>query len=60
MTIMYQEPGWEGCVSTRGSSWRRPPEKMKWLADDGRIWWGKKETLSFRWKRNSSPKRKRV
>jgi adenine-specific DNA-methyltransferase len=25
----------------RGSSWRRPPSKMKWLESDNRIWWGK-------------------
>ncbi|TAJ78772.1 MAG: site-specific DNA-methyltransferase [Gallionellaceae bacterium] len=25
----------------KGSSWRRPPEKMRWLQEDGRIWWGK-------------------
>jgi adenine-specific DNA-methyltransferase len=25
----------------KGSSWRRPPAKMKWLQDDERIWWGK-------------------
>ena len=24
----------------KGSSWRRPPDKMKWLADNDRIWWG--------------------
>jgi adenine-specific DNA-methyltransferase len=31
----------------KGSSWRRPPEKMKWLEDDGRIWWGKKGDAEF-------------
>ena len=25
----------------KGSSWRRPHDKMKWLAEDNRIWWGK-------------------
>jgi adenine-specific DNA-methyltransferase len=25
----------------KGSSWRRPPDKMKWLQKDERIWWGK-------------------
>jgi adenine-specific DNA-methyltransferase len=25
----------------KGSSWRRPPAKMKWLQEDNRIWWGK-------------------
>ena len=25
----------------KGSSWRRPPEKMKWLEQEDRIWWGK-------------------
>ena len=25
----------------KGSSWRRPPEKMIWLQEDARIWWGK-------------------
>ena len=25
----------------KGSSWRRPPDKMKWLQEDNRIWWGK-------------------
>ena len=24
----------------KGSSWRRPPPTMKWLAKDDRIWWG--------------------
>ena len=24
----------------KGSSWRRPPQKMKWLQKDDRIWWG--------------------
>jgi adenine-specific DNA-methyltransferase len=24
----------------KGSSWRRPPAKMKWLQKDNRIWWG--------------------
>lgn len=24
----------------KGSSWRRPPAKMKWLQEDDRIWWG--------------------
>ncbi|MES2226887.1 MAG: site-specific DNA-methyltransferase [Pseudomonadota bacterium] len=31
----------------KGSSWRRPPEKMKWLAEDGRIWWGKDGDADF-------------
>ena len=25
----------------KGSSWRRPPTKMKWLQRDNRIWWPK-------------------
>lgn len=25
----------------KGSSWRRPPEKMRWLQEDNRVWWGK-------------------
>ena len=24
----------------KGTSWRRPPSKMKWLQEDDRIWWG--------------------
>lgn len=31
----------------KGSSWRRPPDKMKWLAGDGRIWWGKNGDAEF-------------
>ena len=30
-----------------GSSWRRPPEKMKWLQCDNRIWWGKSGDAEF-------------
>jgi adenine-specific DNA-methyltransferase len=30
-----------------GSSWRRPPDKMKWLQEDNRIWWGKKGDAQF-------------
>jgi adenine-specific DNA-methyltransferase len=31
----------------KGSSWRRPPDKMKWLESDNRIWWGKKGDAEF-------------
>jgi adenine-specific DNA-methyltransferase len=31
----------------KGSSWRRPPDKMKWLQADNRIWWGKNGDAEF-------------
>ena len=31
----------------KGSSWRRPPAKMKWLQADNRIWWGKDGNADF-------------
>ena len=31
----------------KGSSWRRPPESMKQLASEGRIWWGKSGDAEF-------------
>jgi len=31
----------------RGSSWRRPPDKMRWLEQDKRIWWGKNGDAQF-------------
>jgi site-specific DNA-methyltransferase (adenine-specific)/adenine-specific DNA-methyltransferase len=31
----------------KGSSWRRPPAKMKELAADNRIWWGKDGDAQF-------------
>lgn len=31
----------------KGSSWRRPPAKMKWLEQDNRIWWGKDGDADF-------------
>ncbi|MEX6726098.1 site-specific DNA-methyltransferase [Parapedomonas caeni] len=31
----------------KGSSWRRPPTKMKWLETDKRIWWGKNGDADF-------------
>jgi adenine-specific DNA-methyltransferase len=31
----------------KGSSWRRPPEKMTWLEQDDRIWWGKDGDSDF-------------
>lgn len=31
----------------KGSSWRRPRPKMKWLEEDGRIWWGKDGDAEF-------------
>ncbi len=31
----------------KGSSWRRPPAKMKWLEEDNRIWWGVKGDAEF-------------
>ena len=30
-----------------GSSWRRPPLKMRWLQEDNRIWWGKNGDAEF-------------
>ena len=30
-----------------GSSWRRPPEKMTWLQEDNRIWWGMNGDAEF-------------
>ncbi|MCY3823724.1 MAG: site-specific DNA-methyltransferase [Nitrospinae bacterium] len=34
-------------VPPKGSSWRRPPEKMKWLQQDNRIWWGHSGDAEF-------------
>ncbi|MBI4633810.1 MAG: site-specific DNA-methyltransferase [Deltaproteobacteria bacterium] len=31
----------------KGSSWRRPPAKMKQLASDNRVWWGKSGDSEF-------------
>jgi len=31
----------------KGSSWRRPPDKMKQLSEDKRIWWGKGGNAEF-------------
>jgi adenine-specific DNA-methyltransferase len=31
----------------KGSSWRRPPDKMRWLEQDDRIWWGKEGGAEF-------------
>ncbi|MCK9418317.1 MAG: site-specific DNA-methyltransferase [Nitrospirae bacterium] len=31
----------------KGSSWRRPPDKMKQLASDNRVWWGKSGDSEF-------------
>lgn len=31
----------------KGSSWRRPHPKMKWLEEDNRIWWGKNGDADF-------------
>ncbi|MBI3917531.1 MAG: site-specific DNA-methyltransferase [Betaproteobacteria bacterium] len=31
----------------KGSSWRRPPEKMRQLAAEDRIWWGKNGDAEF-------------
>jgi len=31
----------------KGSRWRRPPAKMKWLQEDDRIWWGKDGNTEF-------------
>jgi DNA modification methylase len=30
-----------------GSSWRRPPDAMKRLAEEGRVWWGKSGDSTF-------------
>lgn len=35
------------CFPPKGSSWRRPPDKMEWLQSDNRIWWGKKGDAEF-------------
>jgi adenine-specific DNA-methyltransferase len=40
-------PAGKSCLPPKGSSWRRPPEKMKWLQEDNRIWWGKKGEAEF-------------
>ena len=45
----YQLTNKVGCKvwPPKGSSWRRPPAKMKWLEDDNRIWWGKDGDAEF-------------
>jgi len=40
-------PAGKSVLPPSGSSWRRPPDKMKWLQDDNRIWWGKKGDAQF-------------
>ena len=37
----------KGVWPPKGSSWRRPPGKMKELAEDSRIWWGKNGDTEF-------------
>lgn len=40
-------PAGREILPPKGSSWRRPPAKMKELADDNRIWWGKSGDSDF-------------
>lgn len=40
-------PDGRAVLPPKGSSWRRPPEMMKQLEADGRIWWGKKGDAAF-------------
>jgi adenine-specific DNA-methyltransferase len=42
-----QNPVGKDIFPPKGSSWRRPPDKMKWLAADNRIWWGKNGDTEF-------------
>ena len=36
-----RNPAGKEILPPKGSSWRRPPDKMIQLASDNRIWWGK-------------------
>lgn len=40
-------PDGRSVLPPKGSSWRRPPEMMKKLEEDNRIWWGKKGDAAF-------------
>lgn len=40
-------PAGQKVFPPKGSSWRRPPAKMKWLQEDNRIWWGVEGDAQF-------------
>ncbi len=40
-------PAGKSVLPPRGSSWRRPPEKMQWLIADNRVWWGRRGDAEF-------------
>lgn len=40
-------PNGRSVYPPKGSSWRRPPDMMKQLEADGRIWWGMKGEAAF-------------
>lgn len=40
-------PAGNEVLPPKGSSWRRPPDTMRVLADDNRIWWGKDGNTEF-------------
>jgi adenine-specific DNA-methyltransferase len=40
-------PDGRSVLPPKGSSWRRPPDMMKQLEDEGRIWWGKNGDATF-------------
>ncbi len=42
-----KSPDGREVLPPKGSSWRRPPEIMKQLEADNRIWWGKKGDAAF-------------
>jgi adenine-specific DNA-methyltransferase len=42
-----RNPAGREVLPPKGSSWRRPPAKMKQLARDNRIWWGKGGDAEF-------------
>jgi adenine-specific DNA-methyltransferase len=40
-------PVGKSVLPPKGSSWRRPPEKMRWLIADNRVWWGRRGDAEF-------------
>lgn len=42
-----KNPAGRQILPPKGSSWRRPPDKMKQLASDNRVWWGKSGDSEF-------------
>jgi len=42
-----KNPVGKDVLPPKGSSWRRPPDKMKGLAAGDRIWWGRKADAEF-------------